>query len=271
VFEVASSHRAYFTLSYPYTGHWAALVGGAWVSPRRANGGNHAVPVPAGDSTVELRYRSFGQTAGWMISCAALVLMVFVLVFPRVGRNRALACALLVALAAAGLFTMLSRSLYAGEDLGTRYAWSGPGPIATRSNLAFGRRTTASSTFQSAHNCCPFVSSKATDGDTSSRSRFMTEKEDSPRWGVDLGGPRRIGSVVAYEDKNGPDLNLRPLVVALSLDGRTWMRAGQLLEEKSGKLVLDFTTPVEAQFLLVQASGHCQLSLNEVEVLAAER
>jgi hypothetical protein len=271
VFEVESSNRGYFTLSYPYTGHWEALVGGASVPPRRANGGNHAVPIPAGHSTVEFRYRSFGQTAGWVISSAALVLMVLVLVFPSVGRNRAIACALLVGLASTGLLALLSRSLYAGENLGTRYAWSGPGPGMARSDLAYGRRTTASSTFKSAHNCCPFVSSKGTDGNTSSLSRFMTDEEDSPRWGVDLGEPRMIGSVVAYEDRNEPGFNLRPLVVATSRDGRTWMRAGKLSGEKGGKLVLDFPTPIEARFLLVQASGLCRLSLNEVEVFAPER
>jgi hypothetical protein len=270
VFDVHSSDRGYFTSSYPYTGHWQAFVGGAAVPPRRANAGNHAVPIPAGHSTVELRYRSLGQTAGWATSGVALVLVVLVLVFPRAGRNKAIASALLVAFAAAGLLALRSRSLYAGDNLGTRFVWSGPGPTPARPNLAYGRPTTASSILAQDHNCCPFVSGKATDGDTSNQSRFTSEVEDSPRWGVDLGGLRRIGSVVAYEPRHDASMNLRPMLVATSRDGRTWVPATRPLAERDGKLVLDLRSPIEARFLLVQASGRCRLSLNEVQVFPPE-
>jgi hypothetical protein len=47
VFDVESSRRAYFTLSYPYTGRWIALVDGVAAPTHRANGGNYAVPIPS--------------------------------------------------------------------------------------------------------------------------------------------------------------------------------------------------------------------------------
>jgi hypothetical protein len=94
----------------------------------------------------------------------------------------------------------------------------------------------------------------------------MSEEEEAPRWGVDLGALRRIGSVVVYEPRHGKRLNLRPMLVVTSRDGRTWLRAEQPLVERAGKLVLDLPAPIEARFLLVQASGHCRLSLSEVEV-----
>ena len=265
-FSVQSSHHGYFSLAYPYTGRWTAFVDGRAVPIRRANGGHHAVPIPPGHSTIELRYRSPGQLVGWAISGLALVFATFVLLLPAIGRRRALALGLVVAVATAAQCTLLVRSLYAGQNLKTRYAWSGPEPLGPLPNLAYGRRTSMSSMFQIRQLCCPYVGSKGTDGDRSSKSGFMTEEEDAPVWGVDLGQEREIGKVVAFESRHGLGWNARPLGLAFSHDGKTWTPARGAFHEQEGLLVAELVPPVTARFVAIRAGGRCRLSLDEVEV-----
>jgi len=266
VFEVDATDAGYFTLAYPFTGRWRASVGGVAIRPRRANGGHHAIPIPAGHSRVEVEYHSAGQLVGWGLSAVALVLATFVLVAPGVGRRRALGCAAVVAVAASALVMLLVRSLHAGQSYGTTYAWSGPEPPGPLPNLAYGRRTTMSSTFNLRHHCCPFVGSKGTDGDRSGKSGFMTDEEAAPRWGVDLGQEREIGKVVAYQSRHGQGWNASPLVIAVSRDGRTWTRAGAILSEQPGVHGVDFIPAVVARYVVLRASGACRLSLDEVEL-----
>lgn len=266
VFAVEASQRGYFTLAYPYSGRWEALVSGKEAVPRRANGGHHAVPISAGKSVVELRYRSPAQLAGWLLGALGLVLVTFVLVHPRAGWKRAAAAALVVATASAGMVAVLRASLYGGRNLGTAYAWSGPAPAGPLPNLAYGRKTTMSSTLNVRHHCCPFVGSKGTDGDRSRRSGFATEEEDAPLWAVDLGGERVIGRVVAYESRRPPEWNRRPLTLAGSRDGRSWSRLPATFAEGEGTLTADLAPAVTARFVALRAGGRCRLSLDEVEI-----
>ena len=265
VFEVESTERGFFGLSFPYSGRWMSFVNGAAVWPLRANGGSHAVPLPSGRSRVEFRCRSPGSMAGVAISCLGLVLSVAFLV--RRVRAWAGAAALAAAVvAAAGLFALYARSLYAGENMMTAYAWSGPALPGSRPNLAFGRRATMSSTFKEKHKSFAFAASKGTDGDTAPFSGFQTELEESPTWRVDLGAPRRIGSIVLFESRQEEACNRRPLVVGTSLDGRLWSRMAGDFRNSGDALLLEPATPVTARFVLVGASGRSWLSFDEVEV-----
>lgn len=266
VFDVLLSRRGLMSLAYPYTGRWTATVDGSSVQVHRANGGHHGVFLPSGRHVVELRYRSVGQLVGWAIGALALVLAVAALAWRAGGPKVALSGAAIAAAAAGGLVALQVRSLYAGESLSSGYAWSEPAMHSGPRNLAYGRRTTMSSTFQIKHNCCPFVGSKGTDGDVSPRSGFMTEEEDAPAWGVDLGQAQAIGSVVAYESRRGEGVNRRPLVAAFSRDGRSWQPVQASFGEDGNRLRLSLPSPVTARYLAIRAGARSRLSLDEVEV-----
>jgi hypothetical protein len=268
VFDVALSRPGLLSVSYPYTGRWTATVDGARAQLLRANGGHHGVFLPSGHHVVDLRYRSVGQTVGWIIGALGLVLAVGVLVWPVGGARLALSGAALAAAAAGAYVALQLHSLYTGQSLNSSYAWSESVLPSAPPNLAYGRRTTLSSTFQIRHNCCPFVGSKATDGDTSPRSGFLTEEEDAPVWGVDLGEARVIGSLVAFESRRGDDINRRPLLAAFSLDGRVWQPVQTPLTEDGSRLRLAPSSPITARYLAIRAGGRCRLSLDEVEVFS---
>lgn len=265
VFDVELARAGLLSIAYPHTGRWGAALDGVSVEVHRANGGHLGVFVPAGRHQVELRYRSVGQTVGWVVSALLLVLAVGVLVWPY-GPRRALGGAVLAAAAAGGLLALQMGSLYTGQSLDSSYAWSEAVSPAGPPDLAYGRRTTMSSTFQIKHNCCPFVGSKGTDGDVSPHSGFMTEEEDAPVWGVDLGEAKTVGSVVAHESRRGADLNRRPLLAATSRDGRSWQPMPASFTEDGNSLRLTLPSPIIARYVAIRAGGRCRLALDEVEV-----
>jgi len=268
VFEVESTGPGIFGFAFPYGGRWTSSVNGSAVQPRRANGGSHAVPLPAGHSNIEFRCRSPGTMAGVAISCFALVLLVVFLAGRLRSRVRATAVVVTAMASAIGIFLLFSHSLYAGENLMTAYAWSGPDAPGPRPNLAYGRRTTMSSTRQEIYKSFAFAASKGTDGDRSPSSGFQTELEESPTWSVDLKEVRRIGSIVLFESRTDEDYNRRPILVGISNDGRIWSHVpGKLREaEGGGALVLEPAIPIAARFVLVGATGRSRLSFDEVEI-----
>jgi uncharacterized membrane protein YfhO len=68
-----SDGAGWVVFSEAWSRDWKAAVNGAPVEAVRANDLFIAVPAPAGDATVELRYRPASFTAGAALSGAALL------------------------------------------------------------------------------------------------------------------------------------------------------------------------------------------------------
>ncbi|HET6772076.1 MAG TPA: YfhO family protein, partial [Acidimicrobiales bacterium] len=68
---------------HAYYPGWRATVDGDAAPVRRVNGAFLGVPVPEGESIVELRYRPASVTAGGLLSLAGVVVLVGLLVGPR--------------------------------------------------------------------------------------------------------------------------------------------------------------------------------------------
>jgi len=123
VFEVSSTADTWLVVHHPFDGHWQGWVDGHEVEIRRADGLELALPVPAGDRSVEIRYGSQAWTAGAAISSAALLLLgVLASLRLLVGRRRWAGVSVAV-LVAVGLFGLWRASLYSGDHLGTEYSW----------------------------------------------------------------------------------------------------------------------------------------------------
>jgi hypothetical protein len=69
-----------------YPGWQARVDGGDWQPVLRADAAFQAVPVPAGQHTVELRFRSLRQTWGIVIALLTLVIVAVLMIFD--GRRR---------------------------------------------------------------------------------------------------------------------------------------------------------------------------------------
>jgi hypothetical protein len=80
--------NGWVAFSTRYDGGWTAEVDGEDVSPVRANGVLMAVPVPAGEHSVVLRFQPSEVTWGRRISIAAAVLTVFAVAGYVVYRRR---------------------------------------------------------------------------------------------------------------------------------------------------------------------------------------
>jgi hypothetical protein len=264
IFQVWASRHAFFGLAYPYTGHWKAFVNGRNVRVYRANGAAHAVRVPAGHSTLEFCYWSPAAFCGMILSCATLSLIGIIVAFSATKKPIGVLIGIAILVLSAGAFTLWYHSLYSGDNLGTRYAWTAS-PPAPLPNLAYGKRTQMSSYLYA--NRYPYIhsSSRAVDGDRTPGSSFITDLQIEPWWMIDLNRPEAISSIVVYECPwSGSTVNTPPLFVALSNDKEGWV--GKSISKGESPLRLTFPKPTIARYVLIKASGSCHLSLDEVEI-----
>ena len=98
-------------------------------------------------------------------------------------------------------------------------------------------------------------------------------------WRVALAVPTDIAAVTLYESRSDPQLNVRPLLVALSDDGARWRSIATLDERPSTSPYgrrhrLDVGPPARDRFLAVfgngnHADGLSHLTRDEIEVDAA--
>ncbi len=288
VFDVTASQPAFLTLSFPYSRHWSASLNGQNVPIYRVNGIEQAVWIEGGDSTVEFRYRSDAACWGMFASCllaCALVWYFTAGLHPRVQ----VGICWLFALVVCGLFFWFwYRSLYRGENLGTRYEWT-PQDRPTAGNLAYGKTTSRSSH----HFLYPFLyeSARAVDGESRSGSWFASANETDPWWQVDLGRETRLGKIVVHDPsdlarwlrqgrtdvRSGQDM---PPDVAslLSLPVEVWVSSNGTDYEKVHTIARDGTPQawtfdlggVAARYVKLQLVGTGHLALAEVEVFEKE-
>ncbi len=265
-FEVNASVPGFFGLAYPYTGHWKAFVNGHGVHVYRANGSSHAVRIPAGVSLIEFRYQSRAALWGMILSFATLALISSVVCLCNLKKPTVLPATAMILILCAGGFALWHRSLYAGTSLDTIYSWKSD-PQEHLPNLAYNKRTRMSSNFYGAKYPYLFSSGQAVDGDRRSESGSVTPMQNNPWWTVDLYRPEMISSVTVYESRHGPGLNLRPLKVMLSDDGKVWRPGGVMSDSKNGlPLCLMLKEPQKARYVMIKASGLCRLAIDEVEI-----
>ncbi|MFC1498666.1 hypothetical protein ACFLS1_09400 [Verrucomicrobiota bacterium] len=266
VFDVQAVGPGFFGISYPCTGHWKATVDGDEAQIYRANGAYQAIRVPAGDSTVEFRYWSSAAFNGMVVSCLMFVLVGTAASFYFLQRRRAVLTALIVFVSAVGVFGMWYRSLYTGQNIGTVYVWSEDFYGEGLNNLAYGRWTHMSS-IESESYPHRFGSGRGVDGDSSPRAGFFTKIQTDPSWLVDLHDLQPIGSVVLHEGLRGSDLNLRPLIIRTSADGKEWQTIKTISQGWTGvPLRVELENEPLARFIMVKASGKCRLTFDEVEI-----
>lgn len=130
-FAVHASHPGLLVVAQPYSGGWQAQVRGSPAPIGVANAAFIGIAVPAGDSTVDLRYDSAAARVGMLVSLATAWLLAAVGAL-RLRRPATRVAALLLATAAAVLaFSAWERSLHTGRHLGTWYQWRTPPATAT--------------------------------------------------------------------------------------------------------------------------------------------
>jgi hypothetical protein len=270
VFEVRVSDPGFFGLAYPFTGRWKASVNTKPVRTYRGNGAYHAVAIPEGISQVDFRYWSPAAFWGIIISCSTF-LMIGIFVSCRALKYPASMLTMigLLVVVAAG-FMLWYRSLYNGEDLQARYIWT-ESPASRAPNYAYGKRTMMSS-FIFPNFIYYKSSGRAVDGIRTPVSGFVSGLQTRPWWVVDLHQLKSFSEIAIYEGIHKPKFNLRPLIVAISNEGKTWRTVKTLTDENhDNPLRILFNEPQKARYVMIQASGTCYLSLDEVEIYPARK
>ena len=265
IFEVRTSTPAFIGLAYPYTGHWHAFINDSEARIYRANGAYHAVRIPAGTSRIEFRYWSSSALWGMIICCATFALLGVLFSAKAIKPALSVWVAISLLVLAISGFALWYKSLYGGDSLQTDYSWESVAP-AQRDNIAFGKRTRMSSLVWSDY---PFYrsSGQAVDGSYKPASGFITSKAVNPWWVVDLYRSRSFDIIMIYETRRDSGFNSRPLKIKVSDDNKRW-RTIHLIENNDAinPHILNFKQAQRARYIAIQASGMCQLSLDEVEI-----
>ncbi len=257
LFFVEAGGPGFLTLSFPFTGHWSAVVDGNPVTVYRANGYLHGVFLEKGQHRVEFRYWSRAAFAGVMVSCLTFLLICcYFGIFVFKGKQRIISLVVGV-LVPAGLFFAWYGSLYSGDNLGTQYSWSSK-QFPPRNNLAYAKR--ASMVPQR----LLFYAGFGVDGQQGGPP-FRTGGKGNNWWQVDLGVPQPIGEIVIYDQAFLGRKNL-PLNILGSLDGKAFKLLKTVAGRGKGKA---WRIPMGGEMVRVVrllSSSKNPLSFNEVEI-----
>jgi len=287
-FYVNSQARAFFGLSYPYTGHWHAWVNDKEVNVYRANGAAHAVELPEGESFVEFRYWSNAFFWGMIISCTTFAIIGLFVCFRALNGLPKLTGIIIIICISAGGFILWYNSLYSGDNIGTEYTWNYSSPLKTP-NYAYGKKNWASLPPFRCVNCGPdFSYTLLVDGDLSTGASIPTlYAVNNPAWFLDLDRMHDIKTILLFENRQdrpahirpitlaaptesgpGGPVNSRPLTVAVSNDENHWRTVASVVSASNhnGLVRIMFDKPETARFIKIEASGECRLSFNEIEV-----
>lgn len=264
-FKVHSSSPAFFGLSYPYSGHWSAEVNGNKADVYRANGAAQAVPIPEGDSIVEFRYWSSAAFWGMVISTASFILigLYFCLrLSDGIKSGAAMFCVLFLG---AAIFYLWYHSLYSGTNLNTAYSWAYT-PSSSNPNIAYGKKTSVSAPLTGGF-FHPRHSSRAIDGNTAPDSGFSTATHKNPFIEIDLSAVKTIKTIVLHESIQDPSVNIRPLQILLSTNGKTWHTVAEHRSANDkGPIRIILEPNQAARYVRVKATGTCRIALDEVEM-----
>jgi hypothetical protein len=266
VFDVVAPLGGFVNLTFlDRNGRWRARVDSISVPTHFANGGEQAVFVTPGRHEVEFRYVSPAAVIGMLGSLAGLTLVLVTLAVVEPRRRRRIALASVGMLLPPALFVLWSSSLYRGETLGTAYTWSSR-QIPNPENVAFGRRTTMSSTAAAG---VPFYSYSGRGVDGNRRAPgFRTKRHEQDHWWqVDLGQPRRVREIVVYGRRGGVGRPL-PLEVLVS-DRQGDLETAVVVNERGNGPLRIPLEGREVRFIRLVPSPRKQFHLSEVEVYAA--
>ncbi len=260
-FRVTSQAHAIFGLSYPYTGHWRAWVNGEKVQVYRGNGAAHAIEVPEGESLIEFRYWSNTSFWGFVLTCTAFTIIGLYVCFRSLRGSLRLICIVLVVVIGIGGFILWYNSLYAGDNLNTKYQWTYT-PPQVPVNIAYGKKTSGYSipslSFLRWH------SSNAVDEDIRPGSGLPLGVSNDKKVIVDLNKNEEIKSIVLYgEISTSPD-------ISMSQDGIEWKMVDAVMSESGNKssLRIIFENPQFERYIKVKASKG-KLYIDELEVYKA--
>jgi len=127
VFQVDVHQYGFLIFSVPFSSQWIGIVDSHVSKTYQTDQKKIAVLLPAGIHTVDFQYRSQSSVVGMLITC--FIMLLIGLYFSQnclAGwmRIAVIGCVIFVSLAG---FILWKHSLYNGEDLGTRYVWTGRG------------------------------------------------------------------------------------------------------------------------------------------------
>ncbi len=264
-FDVMCSQPAFFVFSYPYSEHWRAYVNSERVPVYRANGFEHAIRLPAGRSEVEWRYWSWPAVIGMGLSCLTLGLMGLFPLWDLRVRLVGRAAMIAVGFACVLLFLVWYNSLYAGDNIATKYVWNtdaGKEHLSSRYNLAYGKKTAMSAGYH------PYEedSSIGVDGLRDPQYGFDTRVGDNTWWQVDLGQTVQIAQILIYKRADSHLKCSFPFGVLVSTDGEKWSLVQRIDGSTDLKPWLIRPGNVTARYVRLQTLGQGRLVLAEVEV-----
>lgn len=291
-FQVNAQSPAIFGLSYPYSGHWNAAVNGVEVPVYRVNGAAHGIEIPEGTSIIEFRYLSRAAFWGMVLSCTALALIGIIFCIGSLNGLLRISGIIVVVGIAAGVFMHWHNSLYSGDNLETKYAWTGPVEV-NKPNLAYGKKTWIEPPIIGCKVCGHDLSNtRVVDGERSHGSGFLTRSNNMSLI-LDLYRPEKVDTIIVYKSELSRDdyfdlLNKQdsfiphtgqtsespsdsnPFRVELSDDGNTWQIADYTIsaEKGNGPLNIIFNKPDTTRYVMLRIAGGRMLSLDEVEIYA---
>jgi hypothetical protein len=297
-FRVISEKPAFFGLSYPYTGHWSAWVNGNQVRTYRANGASHAVEIPSGESLIEFRYWSRAAFWGIVISGLTFVFVGLYACFISLGGLRRIMATAFLLVAAASLVMLWNYSLYTGDNLGTRYAWTYTPPESKPNNIAYGKKTSNLPVPQGIFYMWYLKggqyinhSGRIVDGNTikgfgykmypkgftsiaidlngkvTHLDKNHVPPKDNPSITIDLNNEQRVNYLNIYASKLGTSMINCNFELFISQDQNNWKSVSivpELRDLLPNRIELD--SPQIARYIRLQTSDSCKAVIDEVEI-----
>lgn len=255
VFSVEAGAPGFLAFSFPYTDKWSAAINGTSTRVYRANGYMQAVYLEAGRHKVEFRYWSPAAFAGILVSCLAfLIISIYFAFFVLAGKQRVILVTIAVLVPAYLLFAW-GTGLYSGDNLGTRYTWSGK-EFPPQNNLAYAKKASMD------RQRTLFYAGFGVDGQAGRPFRTGRKKG---WWQVDLGSPKPIGEIVIYDKAFNGKKHL-PLQIQCSLNGKTFKSCKSLMQRGQEQ---PWRIPMNGEitrFIRLQSPAKIPLSFNEVEI-----
>jgi hypothetical protein len=269
VFKTEGNGAGILTVNYPYLPGFHAAVDNKETKVLRTNGYQVGIFVPAKSKKVILNYKSSAATMGIIITIISFISLLSYIAF-SVLKKQSYRFISLSVLCAGGilLFFLFNDMINGGENIQTEYKWT-TSYMANVSNLAYGKKTRASSIFlgQMPYYYYP---GRAVDGEHSGRGWIAHRRDRNPFWQVDLNRIRAIKSIVITGLSGPVAVSGRPLHIQVSNTGKRFKtvlikkdRTGY--RGKSWKIDLK---DISGRFVRLWARGLGRFALKEVEIFS---
>jgi hypothetical protein len=263
VFDVVCAQPAFFVFSYPYSTRWQAKIDGQITPVYRCNAIEHTVRILPGKHTIEFRYCSPSAVAGAVVSCLALIAIIWYLCrnpgMAKIRRPVLIATVIFCVL----LLTVIFYSFYNGANIGTRYLWTSKQiqpHLSSRYNLAYGKKTMMSGTEKATY------SSLGVDGDRVRNLLFSSTDTQDASWQVDFGAEQDVREIFIYKMQGGYSSIEIPFEVVMALNDGTLSYKQTITEEDAGDYWHISVPGIKARFIGLRTLKSGPLFFSEVEV-----